>query len=460
MIRVLIVDDEKIVRQGLKSFMPWDSFGMIVIGEANNGEKALQFLEANKVDLLLTDISMPVMSGMELMREVRKKYPAIQMVVLTLHQDFELIQEALRLGAIDYIAKTQLEMEQFEDVLGRIASLMEQKKSVEFKPLESDQLNKIDEVFAVYALYSQDEELNLQSNLLTKVKEVDIGIWYWEDLAMNEQILLKEWVNKENVKSNFSLIHFTELGDYDQKSISQLLRVYRKNYLFYEYHPAHPICIVSSNEIENALKSEAGEDLQQLKEMWLSSGWINNDNMYASMVQKLKGLRLPPIRLTRVFFSITDEWNRLYGQILPIPIVLEDFLSSWYQFEKWLEDTRKLMQIMNKKENYSTEIHESIMKAMSIVQQMLHQPMTAGDIAKMVNMSNSYFSQCFKDIVGQTYTEYLRDIRMERAKEYLRNTSKTIQWVAEQVGFTDEKYFSRLFREQVGLLPSQYRQME
>jgi two-component system, response regulator YesN len=460
MIRVLIVDDEKIVRQGLKSFMPWESFGMTVIGEANNGEKALQFLEANKVDLLLTDISMPVMSGMELMREVRQKYPAIQIVVLTLHQDFELIQEALRLGAIDYIAKTQLEMEQFEDVLGRIASLLEQKRSVEVKPLESDQLNKIEEVFAVYSLYSQEGELNLQSDLLNEAKEVDIGIWYWEDLAMNEQMLLKEWINKEDVKSHFSLIHFMNLGDFDQKSILQLLRVYRKNHLFYDYHPAHPICTVSANEIENVSKAEAGDDILQLKEMWLSSGWINNDAVYADMVQKLKGLRLPPIRLTRVFFSITDEWNRLYGQILPSPIVLEDFLSSWYQFEKWLEDTRELMRIANKKENYSTEIHESIMKAMSIVQQMLHQPMTAGDIAKMVNMSNSYFSQCFKDIVGQTYTEYLRDIRMERAKEYLRNTSKTIQWIAEQVGFTDEKYFSRLFREQVGLLPSQYRQME
>src|SRR5690606_32803069 len=129
MIRVLIVDDEKIVRKGIATFMPWQDYGMVVVGEANNGEKALQFMENNEIDLLLTDLSMPVMSGIELMREVRQKYPNVQIVVLTLHQTFEYAQEALRLGAIDYISKTQLEQEQFEDVLERIATLMKQKGS-------------------------------------------------------------------------------------------------------------------------------------------------------------------------------------------------------------------------------------------------------------------------------------------------------------------------------------------
>lgn len=75
-------------------------------------------------------------------------------------------------------------------------------------------------------------------------------------------------------------------------------------------------------------------------------------------------------------------------------------------------------------------------------------------------MSSSYFSQCFKDIIGQTYTDYLREIRMERAKEYLRNSTKTIQWISEKVGYNDEKYFSRLFRDYVGVLPSEYRRMD
>ncbi|MGO4269761.1 response regulator, partial [Paenibacillus sp. TAF58] len=120
MIKVMIVDDDKLVRKGLISAMPWHDFDMEVVGEASNGEKALEFIAANAVDLLLTDLAMPVMSGIELLKIVRKQYPSIYTVVLTFHQDFEYIQEALRLGAIDYIAKVQLEKERFEEVLERI----------------------------------------------------------------------------------------------------------------------------------------------------------------------------------------------------------------------------------------------------------------------------------------------------------------------------------------------------
>lgn len=123
MIKVLVVDDDKLVRKGLISMMPWQEFDMKVVGEASNGENALQFLESHSVDLVLTDLGMPVMSGIELMRVLRKRYSELHVVVLTVHQDFEYVQEALRLGAIDYISKVDLDLEkeQLEDMLGRIA---------------------------------------------------------------------------------------------------------------------------------------------------------------------------------------------------------------------------------------------------------------------------------------------------------------------------------------------------
>lgn len=73
-------------------------------------------------------------------------------------------------------------------------------------------------------------------------------------------------------------------------------------------------------------------------------------------------------------------------------------------------------------------------------------------------MSRSYFSQCFKQLTGKSFNEYVRHIRIERAKEYLTHTQKPIGWIAEHTGYLDEKYFSRLFREQTGMLPSEYRQ--
>ncbi|MDF2962712.1 MAG: hypothetical protein K0S39_4447 [Paenibacillus sp.] len=121
MIKVLVVDDDHLVRRGFISMMPWKEHNLEVVGEAGNGKKALEFMEGHHVDLLITDLAMPVMSGIDLMRAVKERYRDMYMVVLTFHQDFELIQEALRLGALDYITKVELEHEQMDEVLRRIA---------------------------------------------------------------------------------------------------------------------------------------------------------------------------------------------------------------------------------------------------------------------------------------------------------------------------------------------------
>lgn len=457
MIRVLIVDDEKIVRKGLISFMPWEVFGMSVVGEANNGEKALEFLETNKVDLIVTDLAMPVMSGIELMEEVSRKFPHIQIVVLTLHQDFEYVQKALRIGAIDYIAKTELEKEQFEDVLGRIVSLIEQKDSLNKNLSNENENEATDDLVVLYALNLQKYEAKLDSALLKRALEADSGTWYWTDIVEQEKTLIIEWLSEIDSKSEHALIMFKNLKGMDRKSILQLLRGYQKSDLFYDYNPAEPFQIVHSEDVLMKEKKETKYDLNEMKEKWVSGEWIYDEAIFARMIHELKSLRMQPIRLTRFFYSLTDEWNRLYSQILSEPITIEDFLSSWFHFEKWLKETREIIKVINTKTPYSDEIHDSIMRAVTMAQRMINQPLTAGEIARKVNMSSSYFSQCFKDIIGQTYTDYLREIRIERAKEYLQNSSKTIQWISEKVGYNDEKYFSRLFRDYVGVLPSDYR---
>ncbi|SFS46534.1 response regulator [Paenibacillus sp. BC26] len=135
--RVLVVDDDRLARTGLITLLPWSQFGLKVIGEASNGEKALEFLQAHEVDLLITDLAMPVLSGIDLMRSVRELYPNMFIVVLSYHQDFELVQEALRLGAIDYIAKIQLEKVKLEEVLERITNRIEFELKQRIKPATS-----------------------------------------------------------------------------------------------------------------------------------------------------------------------------------------------------------------------------------------------------------------------------------------------------------------------------------
>lgn len=374
MIKVLIVDDDNLVRKGLISFMPWEKFDMKVIGEARNGEKALEFLELNEVDLLLTDLAMPVMSGMELMRQVRAQYPHLFIVVLTLHQDFEYIQEALRLGAIDYIAKVQLEKESFEEVMQRIHNriLEEQKKT------------------------SQGEAENGSDAIARERRFYDF-----------------------------------QPDDRMQESAS--------------HDPVH------SPQVDE-------EKLTVLKKHWMALGWVHQEAVFRYLLDELKKLQLSPHKLIQFISILANGWNHLYSSVTFQQIDLPDTFRSWYEVELWLHETRELMIKAIGKSPYSEEVQECINKAIQVMHDEISSQVHANDVAKRVNMSRSYFSQAFKDLVGMTFNEYLRHIRVEKAKQYLVQTKKTIQWIAENTGYADEKYFSRVFREKTGMLPSEYRQ--
>ena len=126
---VLIVDDDRLTRMGLISIMPWRDFGMRVVGEASNGFEALDFMGKNHVDLVLSDIEMPGMQGLKFIEKASALYPEAYYVVLTIHTDFSRIQQAIRLGAIDYIAKTDFGRENNAIILKRIVDRIQKENS-------------------------------------------------------------------------------------------------------------------------------------------------------------------------------------------------------------------------------------------------------------------------------------------------------------------------------------------
>lgn len=121
MYRVLIVDDDKLARRGIISMMPWEKYDMDVVGEAQNGEQALLFLAETPADIVFVDIDMPVMDGITLMEKSSSLYPELLFVVLTFYEDFHYAQSALRIGAIDYVSKLQMEAIDCNQLLGQIS---------------------------------------------------------------------------------------------------------------------------------------------------------------------------------------------------------------------------------------------------------------------------------------------------------------------------------------------------
>jgi two-component system, response regulator YesN len=462
MIRVLVVDDDKLVRKGLISAMPWQDFGMQVVGEASNGEKALEFLVSQSVDLLLTDLAMPVMSGIELMRAVRKRYPRLHMVVLTLHQDFEFIQEALRLGAIDYIAKVQLEQEQFEEVLGRIASRINEQTDQNQKTFNPDQV--ISDYGQGFVLLSLDRETDhnglheLQQSSDESMMEMGRNCWFWFTAEGSESRLFETLSEKACLLPEGILLVLSDFRGRTWKEIQQWVRVYTEKALFYEYHPDCPIISVSMRDGYQTHTQPDESQLEKVKERWLFSSWFHNDGSYEKLIQDMKSLRLHESQLMGLLYSLVMEWNRMFSDTQIGKIHMLHSSRSWFQVEQWIGKIRRIIRESVQYTSYSPEIMDCISKAVVMIQAEMNRQLTAAELAQRLNLSRSYFSQCFKDIIGKPFNEYSRSIRIEKAKEYLLNTNRTILWIAEQTGYSDEKYFSRVFREITGMLPSEYRQ--
>lgn len=142
MIRVLVVDDDKLARKGLISIVPWEKCGMKVVGEAANGQKAMEFLEENAVDLAVVDLSMPVMTGLQFIEKSRVRWPKLQYVVLTFHEDFQSVQSALRLGTLDYISKMRLDQQDCAEVFKRVSMMIQKdRKEIQTQDSAAEQVN-------------------------------------------------------------------------------------------------------------------------------------------------------------------------------------------------------------------------------------------------------------------------------------------------------------------------------
>ena len=139
MIRILIVDDEILVRIGLKTIIPMENPEFQIIGEASNGREAMNILETSPCDLVLTDIRMQDMDGLELMEHIRERWPGMKCIILSNHNDFPYVQKAIRLGAVDYLIKVEMEPAELMRKLYAIQDLREaeRQKSQEAIQLEN-----------------------------------------------------------------------------------------------------------------------------------------------------------------------------------------------------------------------------------------------------------------------------------------------------------------------------------
>jgi len=454
MLKVMVVDDDYLVRQGIIRVMPWARYGMEVASEASNGEEALEKMAEAEVDLLVTDLAMPGMSGLELIKRVRERYPHVHMVVLTFHHEFELVKDALRLGVLDYITKVELEDDRLASILERIADRIRRQSA--FSPAgaerDADGGFEADEAYAIFRASGQDRRWIVAER--AEAAEASGG----DGASRTDR-------GREAARAGASLcdrhpldgivVKLRGVKGMTKPELLQKLRLRGENELFYGAEDG-----VRQHEWTVALLEEERaaprEEIVRLGLGWSGLEWLTDAEAFERLGERTAALKLPAAQLEQMLYVAMEEWAKACDPEL-LRFDEASRPQTWGEWVKRLQDIRAGAMAYANREAYSPAIVASIFKAADYVKQHINEDLQLPDIALKVNMSRSYFSKCFRDITGRTFQEYVRDCRIERAQRLLRHTSKPVSWIASESGYPNERYFSKVFREVTGELPRDYR---
>lgn len=517
---VMVVDDEPIVRLGLRTMVNWEDHGLSLAAEAADGVEALEIMARTPVDLLITDLRMPRMDGLELIKRAKAQYQDLGILVLSCLDDFVLVKETMKMGASDYILKPTME----PDTL--LQSVLQLKQSILSERREKQKLEEwrkqllhsqsfragiLLRKFALEGHWDPELEAHLFGDgdkvMTLWVTGLSIKDDSWEtgeEIDEHVQLLAEaEWdaasrlfvyraPATHSVQESHSLLYRLavrwerrlkqEEGVGQKASVGIGLVASGKEQLAAALWKHEQQCRSHYYGKAGTLQDEVsgcdpnqGEDLfpyEERMDLLRAISGANEEAIFHHAVRMLDRLKQsePPIgKLHHFIFEtmgLTVGYARESGSY-----DLADFerkcvsleavrsCSSMAELEEWVMQAYRLLW-----ENRYGRMPERnvfnpfIKKALYFMQTNYHQPIGTTDIAEYVRLSRSYLSDLFSKEMGESLTETLTRIRIEEAKKRLRTGEKKVYEVAKEVGFTDPKTFAKTFKRMVGCTPKEYDQ--
>ncbi|MFD0693243.1 response regulator [Paenibacillus sp. GCM10027628] len=515
MYRVLIVDDEPVIRNGIKAFIDWEKEGLSVAAGCANGMEALSLLESSPVDILITDIKMPLMNGIQLMQQALQLYPRIKVILISSYSDFEFVREGLKFGAIDYLLKPTLESEDLLAVLQRCISMLEEekKKASEWTRFNSDAVyrdrRRLEHEVKRQIVLEQEYDLSrapewMGQTITCAYMMLDRAQELLENHGhLHAQLLLEDLqesfyadVNEgvaALVTSDNSL--FLVLPEGSGKVEPLLVNWIQKLDKDFRVSVSTGICTISGiraigrgfNESRTACRERFFKGLGRLfsvsvtKEIaaWQEAPDHGETPDWTDLAEQVRGRspvtlvleqvhgrwaegRMDPDQIKQEACSLLTEVHQIYadmGALLPERLDLLRAAETLEQLEtilsRHLEDIGKGPAHKQPDKGFSGQL---IAKALAYIDSHYTEDLTLQSTADAVHVSKSYFSLLFKKQTGQNFIDYLIDLRIREAKRLLIIKESRIYEVAEAAGFNDVKYFSKLFKKMTGFTPGEFRE--
>lgn len=535
MYRVLVVDDDILIRSRIKFLLSEINTEFEWVGDAPNGQKALEFMEKNPVDIVLMDMCMPVMNGVELAGEIQKNYPDASMIAISNYNDFEYVQGALRLGVKDYILKHTLDTETLRQTLESLIGSFDQKKKNKKEELSSDSISAIKNRFV----------LNLLTGVVKDKKTVTANIRFLElpiDLENLVPVMMRVSYRQTGVyKGDYSLLDFsvTNIGsemlqeskygvivpvrDMSYCILLHFDEVFSKSSLQSTIHnildkvqellnrfvnmdaafAVGDLCNTylelpnSYREAQKRLpervmhfsgshssmeKKEKPAESGHSKMTVMSSILSEENTMDAFENSLMKADRQKAEEnLTQILYNIeANQYDRLatqivFSEILHVvknvckkkmldfkEILPEDLRDMLLEDDVNFEEVRKgffnTLDAILEKQQERTQTGYSAYTAQAINMMKKHYATELGlkDVAEKIRISAGYLSTTFKNDTGNSFSEYLMKIRIEKSIEMMENGEQNIRLIAEKCGFNSYEYFFSTFKKIKGETPKKF----
>lgn len=519
--KVFLVEDEIVIREGIRERIDWKANGFEFCGEAPDGEIALPLIQSLMPDILITDIKMPFMNGLELSRIIHEAMPQIRIIILSGHDEFEYAREAIKLGVVEYLLKP-LSPTDLLDVLLKIARHFEKEAAEEERlkdmqerqnlPLQRDQFLMQLVLGGISSMEALEKSIQLKINLIARFYQVMLirTEFYNEkpdqfDYSAYEKAeqVIKEVVNRESdvisfkkglgetvvILKNDSIDHLEQDSyllieavkeEVNEKNRSKISigtsslceRLGDLPHAFFQaLISAQPF--TSTRPISSEPELLQPEELMALDrsatEKYLSYGIKKDFDQYFKtyiqpVMQSSKPNRLM-LQFTFLDILITvanfiNDMGEDASTFLPELAHCERITSSLNSIDQVREQSKEiLLRILDLRDRRShNQTLALVTKARTFIDTHFQDSeLSLNSIASYVNLSPSHFSVVFSRETSETFIGYLTRKRIEKAKVLLRSSSLRTSEISERIGYVNPHYFSTVFKKITGFSPTEFR---
>lgn len=427
MYKIMLVDDEIWIRRGLKEQIDWEALQATLSGEASDGEEAYKLAKELKPDIILTDVKMPYMDGLELMELLSKDMPYVKVIVISGYSEFELVQKAMLNKAINYILKPINEKDLNHSISIAIEELRKSKRNLEEKQSLKISLNQsipaLKEKYMNLIISNAGVSNEGFSRIISDL-EINFNCSHFQVVAINisnYQSLLTKDFNNDDILLDFAICNI----------ISETFSAY-PNYISFRNSTKNYEYVILLGYSTDTASKEASKELKSLL--------LNVENNLKSSLS------------AETIAGIGCVYNNV-----------EDIRNSYMEATHALKHMKSknsgnimFFGNMIKKDSKS----DTLEKIVQYIQEHYSEQITLELMSEKFFINASYLSRAFKVEFGENFIDYVNKIRIEKACRLMSNPVLKNYEISEMVGYENTNYFSKLFKKLTGLSPTEYREQK